>query len=154
MSDDALVRSDETDALYQDLILERSRAPRHGALLACFDAEAHGENPMCGDRVHLQLRRDEAGRIAEAGFAARGCAISMASADLMAESVVGLDAAGARAIAERFTTMVRTGVVPDDDRFAALRALVGVHAYRSRLRCATLPWSALESAMGREGEGR
>ena len=141
----------ETAPLYQDLILERSRAPRPGALLECFDAEARGDNPMCGDRVHLQLRHDAAGRIAEAGFAARGCAISLASADLMADGVVGLDAAAARHLAARFTAMVRTGDVPDDPDFADLRALVGVHEYRSRLRCATLPWSALEAAIGGEG---
>ena len=148
--DDALLRSD-TDTLYQDLILDRSRAPRHGALLECFDAEARGDNPMCGDRVHLRLRRDDAGRIAEAGFAARGCAISVASADLMADGVIGLDAAAARSLSARFTAMVRTGEVPDDPAFAGLRALAGVHEYRSRLRCATLPWSALETAIGTDG---
>ncbi len=142
------------DALYQDLILARSRCPLHGALLECFDAEAHGDNPMCGDRVHLRLRRDGKGRIEEAGFAARGCAISMASADLMAEGVIGLDDAGARALAAGFAAMVSTGVVPDDARFGSLRALAGVHEYRSRLRCATLPWSALEAAIGGEGGPR
>lgn len=151
-SGDTLRRSDsETDTLYQDLILERSRAPRHGALLECFDAEAQGDNPMCGDRVHLRLRRDAAGRIAEAGFVARGCAISLASADLMADGVIGLDADAARDLSARFVAMVRTGEVPDDPAFTTLRALAGVHEYRSRLRCATLPWSALETAIGQQG---
>ena len=146
----ALAPSDgETETLYQDLILERSRSPRHGALLECFDAEAEGDNPMCGDRVHLRLLRDAGGRIAAAGFAARGCAISVASADLMADGVIGLGAEAARELSARFTAMVRTGEVPDDPAFATLRALAGVHEYRSRLRCATLPWSALETAIDR-----
>lgn len=137
----------DTDSLYQELILERARAPRHGSLLTCFDAEATGDNPMCGDRLTLRLRHDAAGRIAAAGFAARGCAISVASADLMADAVQGLAPADARALAARFEAMVRTGEVPPDDRFATLRALVGVHEYRARMRCATLPWSALEAAL-------
>lgn len=144
----------DTDALYQELILERARAPRHGTLLACFDAEAAGDNPMCGDRVTLRVRRDSAGRIAEAGFAARGCAICLASADLMAEAVQGLAPADARALSARFEAMVRTGDVPAGDRaFGTLRALAGVHDYKARMRCATLPWSALEAALsGREKE--
>ena len=146
----ASLRSDsDTDTLYQDLILERSRSPRHGALLECFDAEAQGDNPMCGDRVHLRLRRGADGRIAAAGFAARGCAISLASADLMADEVIGLDTAAARDLSARFAAMLRTGEVPPDPAFATLRALAGVHEYRSRLRCATLPWSALEAAIDR-----
>ena len=133
--------------LYQALILERARSPRHGSLLACFDAEAEGENAMCGDRLTLRLRHDDGGRIAAAGFKARGCAISVAAADLMADVVEGLDAAAARALAERFTAMVVGGEVPDDPAFGTLRAFAGVHAYRSRRRCATLAWDALEKAL-------
>ena len=142
----------DTETLYQELVLERGRAPVHGRLLECFDAEAHGDNPMCGDRLHLRLRRGDDGRIMEAGFCARGCAISVASADLMADGVIGLDAGEARALASRFGHMIRTGAVPDDPDFSTLRALAGVHEYRSRVRCATLPWTALETAIdaGRE----
>lgn len=141
----------DTDTLYQELVLERGRVPHHGRLLECFDAEAHGDNPLCGDRLQLRLRRDGAGRIAEAGFHARGCAICIASADLMADSVIGLDGRQARALADRFGEMIRTGAVPEDPGFGALRALAGVHEYRSRMRCATLPWSALEAAIGGGG---
>ena len=145
MGVDTIVRDEQ---LYQELIMERARTPRHGALLECFDAEADGNNPMCGDRLTLRVRRDEAGRIEAAGFHARGCAISVASADLMADAVRGLDAEGARALGERFAAMVATGEVPDDERFTELGALAGVHAFRSRVRCATLPWSALDRALG------
>ena len=137
----------DTETLYQELVLERGRAPRHGRLLECFDAEAHGDNPMCGDRLHLRLRRDEGGRIVDAGFCARGCAISVASADLMADAVIGLDGGEARMLAARFGDMIRTGAVPDEAGFGTLSALAGVHEYRSRMRCATLPWTALEAAV-------
>ena len=143
----------DADRIYQDLILERSRAPRHGAGLEVFDAEAEGSNPMCGDRVSVQIRRDGSGGLAEVGFRARGCAITVASADLMAEAVQGLDEAAVPALAAAFEAMVRSGTVPADPRFASLGALAGVHAFRSRIRCATLPWSALDEALSR-GIGR
>lgn len=134
------------DTLYQDLILERARAPRHAGRLACADAEAEGNNPMCGDRLSLQLRLAPDGTIAEAAHTARGCAISLASADLLADAVRGLGPGEARRLAASFTEMVRSGEeVPS---LGDLRALAGVHAFRSRIRCATLAWSALEAALG------
>ena len=144
---------DDREELYQALILDRARAPRHGTLLACHDAEAEGENPMGGDRLTLRLRHGRAGRIEAAGFLARGCAITLASADLMADSVVGLDRAGAEALAERFGSMLSTGAVPDAPEFETLGALRGVHAYRTRRRCATLPWSALVAALAARDGG-
>ncbi len=133
--------------LYQELIMERARAPRHGTPLACFDAQAEGNNPMCGDRLTLQVRHDERGAIEAVGFAARGCAISIASADLMADAVRGLGDGQGRALAKGFALMVTTGEVPDGREFEQLAALAGVHEFRSRIRCATLAWSALERAL-------
>ncbi|MGH7158992.1 MAG: iron-sulfur cluster assembly scaffold protein, partial [Acetobacteraceae bacterium] len=75
--------------LYQEVILEHSRKPRHGTRLSRFDASAKGHNPMCGDRVQVFVQRGPKGEIADIGFEARGCAISVASADLMAEVVRG-----------------------------------------------------------------
>ena len=144
---------DDRDDLYQALILERARSPRHGTLLSCHDAEAEGDNPMCGDRLTLRLRHDPSGRIEAAGFSARGCAITLASADLMAECVIGLDRAQAEALAARFSAMLSTGDVPDESPFEVLGALRGVHDYRTRRRCATLPWAALVAALGaRDGK--
>jgi len=133
------------DTLYQDLILERARTPRHAGRLVCADAEAEGNNPMCGDRLSLQLRLAPDGTIAEAAHEARGCAISLASADLLADAVRGLHPGEARALAERFTDMVRTGDA--EASLGDLRALAGVHEFRSRIRCATLAWSALGAAL-------
>ena len=141
---------DET--LYQELIMDRARAPRHGRRLACFDAQAEGNNPMCGDRLMLQVRRDGSGVIEAVGFEARGCAISVASADLMAEAVCGLADEAAIALAGEFAGMVATGRIPPGGRFEQLGALAGVHEFRSRTRCATLAWSALERAL--VGDGR
>jgi nitrogen fixation NifU-like protein len=144
---------DDLRDLYQEVILDHGRRPRHGARLAAFDASAKGDNPMCGDRVQVFVRHDGAGRVAEAGFEARGCAISIASADLMAETVAGRSDAEIRALAEKFRDMARTGAGSDgDDAMERLRPLAGVHEFPSRVKCATLPWHALLAALDGEGE--
>ena len=144
---------DDLRDLYQEVILDHGRRPRHGSRLAAFDATAKGDNPMCGDRVQVFVRRDDAGRIAQAGFEARGCAISIASADLMAEVVAGLSDEQARALAARFRDLARTGdVAGDDAAIERLRPLAGVHEFPSRVKCATLPWHALLAALDGKGE--
>ena len=79
---------DDLRDLYQEVILDHGRQPRHAQRLAAFDATAKGDNPMCGDRVQVWVKLD-ADTIGQIGFEARGCAISVASADLMAETVQG-----------------------------------------------------------------
>jgi nitrogen fixation NifU-like protein len=139
--------------LYQAVILDHSRQPLHGHRLAAYDVSARGDNPMCGDRVQVWVRRAADGSIAEAGFEARGCAISIASADLMAETVTGRTPAEARALFARFSDMARTGAwVEDDAQLERLRPLAGVHAYPSRVTCATLAWYALLAALDGKGE--
>jgi nitrogen fixation NifU-like protein len=143
--------------LYGDTILDRGRHPRHARRLDLFDADARAVNTLCGDRCHVFVRRAPDGRVADIGFEARGCAISVASADLMAESVRGLDATGARDLRKAVELLARTGD-PGDGGAAAgtanaggapdtLRALAGLQAYPSRIKCAMLPWDALLAAL-------
>ena len=142
---------DDLRDLYQETILDRGRRPRHATRLAAFDATAKGDNPMCGDRCQVWLRRTPDGIVDEVGFEARGCAISIASADLMTEAVRGLDAEAAQALAERFRALATTGDA-DDPALDALRPLAGVHEYPSRVKCATLPWHALVAALNEDKE--
>lgn len=142
---------DDLRDLYQEVILDHGRKPRHGKRLETFDASAKGDNPMCGDRVQVFVRNAD-GRIAEVGFEARGCAISVASADLMAETVTGRDANSAKALFETFRNLVKTGSCPHceaelEDSMERLKPLAGVHEYPSRVKCATLPWHALIAAL-------
>jgi nitrogen fixation NifU-like protein len=103
---------------------------------------------MCGDRVQVFVRRAGDGSIAETGFEARGCAISVASADLMAEAVAGATPEQARALFGQFREMATTGRCEHDDpRLEALQPLSGVHEFPSRVKCATLPWHALAAAL-------
>lgn len=144
---------DDLRDLYQEVILDHGRRPRHGQRLAAFDVTAKGDNPMCGDRVQVFVCHDDAGRIAAAGFEARGCAISVASADLMAETVTGHTDAEVRELAARFRDMARTGAAPGDDAaMERLRPLAGVHEFPSRVKCATLPWHALLAALDGKGD--
>ncbi len=142
---------DDLRDLYQEVILDHGRRPRHGTRLAAFDATAKGDNPMCGDRVQVWIKCD-AGHVAKVGFEARGCAISVASADLMAETVQGLAKADTRALFQAFRDMARTGSCPQCDPALTepmdrLAPLAGVHEYPSRVKCATLPWHALIAAL-------
>jgi nitrogen fixation NifU-like protein len=130
--------------LYQALIMDRTKNPRHAGRPDVFDAEGHGDNPMCGDRIHVYLRRD--GTVVT--HEGRGCAIMTASADLMADAVAGLSHQEFTQRRAAFEAVVTTGAA--DPFLGDLNALAGVAAYRSRIRCATLPWSALADAL----EGR
>jgi nitrogen fixation NifU-like protein len=140
---------DDLRDLYQEVILDHGRKPRHGRKLEVFDATAKGDNPMCGDRVTVFLRRED-GKVVDLGFEARGCSISIAAADLMAEAVLGHDAAEIAALAESFAAMAKSGE-SDDPALRDLRPLAGVHAYPSRVKCATLPWAALQAALADKG---
>ncbi|MDE8345623.1 MAG: SUF system NifU family Fe-S cluster assembly protein [Acidocella sp.] len=133
--------------LYQALIMARSRQPRFAGPLATFDSQGTGDNPMCGDRVQVYLRRADTG----VGHVSRGCAIMSASADLMAEAVAGKSAAEIAVLSTAFEAMVTSGA--QDPALGDLNALAGVSGYRSRIRCATLPWSALADALADDGEG-
>jgi nitrogen fixation NifU-like protein len=151
MTADAASFEDLRD-LYQEVILDHGRKPRHARRLDTFDATAKGDNPMCGDRVQVWMRK-KGEAIDEVGFEARGCAISIASADLMAEAVAGLTPAATREVFAAFREMARTGHAPSDDgAIARLKPLASVHEYPSRVKCATLPWHALLAAIDGEGQ--
>ena len=148
---------DDLRDLYQDVILQHGRKPAHMHRLEKFDATAKGDNPMCGDRVQVWVAYAPDGAIAETGFEARGCAISIASADLMVESVAGLRAYAVRGLFAGFERMARSGTCPDcepslEPAMERLKPLSGVHEYPSRVKCATLPWHALVAALDGEKE--
>ena len=142
---------DDLRDLYQEVILDHGRRPRHAERLTEFDATAKGDNPMCGDRVQVWVKFGS-GTVSRVGFEARGCAISVASADLMAETVQHRTKADTRALFESFREMARTGICPAcdaglDEAIERLKSLAGVHEYPSRVKCATLPWHALIAAL-------
>ena len=138
---------DDVRNLYSAEIRAHGRAPRHARRLDTFDGTARGDNPMCGDRVQVWVRR-EGGRVAELGFEARGCEVTTASADLMCGTVAGRMADEVAGLAAGVAAMARTGRCEAcDPALDRLRPLSAVHEYPSRVRCVTLPWDALLAAL-------
>ncbi|MFT8245440.1 Fe-S cluster assembly sulfur transfer protein SufU [Roseomonas sp. BN140053] len=143
---------DDLRDLYQEVILDHGRKPRNFRRLEDADRTAKGDNPMCGDRMELWVKLDGEGRIADAAFQGKGCAISMASASLMTETVRGKNAAEAHELAEKFRGLAMTGTCPDcggalEDEMERLQVLGGVAEYPSRVKCATLAWHTLNAAL-------
>jgi nitrogen fixation NifU-like protein len=138
----------EARDLYQSLILEHSRNPRHFGRLADATHTADGINPLCGDKLRIYLRVGDDGRIESSFFEGSGCAISMASASLMTETMNGLsvDAADDCA-AEMAARLVHGAEHAPRAELEPLRALEAVRGYPGRVRCATLAWQALRAAL-------
>jgi nitrogen fixation NifU-like protein len=135
--------------LYRELILDHSRNPRHFGRLSDATHTADGINPLCGDKLRLYLRVDDQGRIESSSFEGSGCAISVASASLMTDTVTGLPVEQAESCYEELTQRLTSDRVASasDSRLDKLRALDGVRAYPSRVKCATLAWYALHAAL-------
>jgi nitrogen fixation NifU-like protein len=132
--------------LYQEVLLDHSRHPRNRRELPAPAAVAEGDNPLCGDAVTVYVAFDGE-RIADAAFMGRGCAISQASASLMTEAVTGKDTAEARQLAERFRRLVTTESGGDGEDLGKLAIFRGVRDYPMRVKCATLAWHTLLSAI-------
>lgn len=132
------------EQVYREVIMDRSRRPRRKGVADPFTHRQEGLNPSCGDELDLTLNIAH-GVIQDARFTGQGCAISQASADLMAEAVIGLDVDAARELSGQFKSFIR-GENPGVD-LGDLRALEGVRQLHARVRCATLPWTTLDGAL-------
>jgi nitrogen fixation protein NifU and related proteins len=146
------------DALYQEIILEHNRRPRNFRAMEDADRVVEGRNPMCGDALTLWVKLDgEEGRVADVSFQGTGCAISKASASLMTDAVRGKTRREATELFERFRALVTGKLNVDEDADAkkalgSRRALGGVARFPIRVKCASLAWHALRSAL--EGNER
>jgi nitrogen fixation protein NifU and related proteins len=144
-------RDDDIRELYRELILDHARSPRHFGKLEHATHMAQGVNPLCGDRLTLYLDLDDRQQIVDAGFEGSGCAISVASASLLTDLVIGLPAARALDYFGAVTRRLTAPESPSTDSKALdlgkLLALDGVREFPSRVKCATLAWHALNSAI-------
>jgi len=134
--------------LYQELILDHNKRPRNRGALEHATRTATGFNPLCGDRIVLQLRMD-GDAIEDVKFDGCGCAISTASASLMTEAIRGRTTAEADAIGQTFreAMMLDRDHPVDVDGLGKLAALGGVRDYPARVKCATLAWHTLDAAL-------
>jgi len=138
------------EQIYKQVIIDRSRRPKHRKTLARPDIEQEGVNPSCGDELRLSLRIED-GRIAEAAYEGHGCAISQAAADLMADALEGRTLEEAHELAAGFKRMIRGEEVGSDLELGDLRALEGIRRLHARVKCATLPFTTLQQALSGEG---
>ena len=146
--------NDELRELYRELILDHARQPRHFGRLENATHEAIGINPLCGDKLRLYLCVDEDNRIEDTRFEGSGCAISMASASLLTDVVIGQTVDRAEDCFAQVTGRLTAEHPPDfaDAALEKLRALDGVREFPSRVKCATLACHALHSALHNEPE--
>ena len=132
--------------LYQELILEHSKAPRNYRELKSADHKAEGYNPLCGDRftVSVQMQGDS---IQDIAFQGSGCAISKASASMMTQSVKGKTKQEARELFERFHRTVTGKTNGTSADLGKLAVFSGVAEFPTRVKCATLAWHTLQAAL-------
>jgi nitrogen fixation NifU-like protein len=131
--------------LYQETIIDHSKRPRNKRALGHATHSADGHNPLCGDRVKVQLEIEN-GRIAGMGFEGSGCAISTASASLMTEALTGKTPEEAEILFEKFHVLL-TEDKPSAPGLGKLAVFSGVREYPVRVKCATLAWHTLHSAL-------
>lgn len=133
--------------LYQEVIVDHNRAPRNFGKLEGADRTLEGFNPLCGDRLTLYLKMDD-DHIGDISFDGTGCAISVASASLMTEALKGKTVNEAEEIFNSFHDLLTVdNPDPDLEKLGKLAALAGVRDYPTRVKCATLCWHTLHSAL-------
>ena len=143
--------------LYQEIILEHGKNPRNLRKTDNFNKDAKGHNPLCGDKVHVYLKLDQNKKVEDISFEGQGCAISMASASIMTDLVKGKGEIEVKEIVEDFLEMIKEK--PDlssknlkEDEKTKLMCLSGVKNYPMRVKCATLSWHTLTSAIDNSNE--
>ena len=143
--------------LYQEIILDHGKNPRNLRKTENFNKDAKGNNPLCGDNVHVYLKLDENKKVEDISFEGSGCAISMASASIMTDLVSGKEEFEVKEIVEDFLGMIKEN--PElksqklkEDEKTKLMCLSGVKQYPMRVKCATLSWHTLVSAIDNKQE--
>ena len=138
--------------LYQEIILEHGKNPRNLKKTENFNKDAKGHNPLCGDKVHIYLKLNENQKVEDISFEGEGCAISMASASIMTDMIKGKEKNEVKEIISDFLEMIKekneikTNLLKEDEK-TKLMCLSGVKQYPMRVKCATLSWHTLTSAI-------
>jgi len=143
--------------LYQEIILDHGKNPRNLKSINNYNKDAKGHNPLCGDKVHIYLKMNSNMKIEDISFEGSGCAISMASASIMTELFKGKEQKEVKEIVDDFLDMIKekpdlsTNKLKEDEK-TKLMCLSGVKQYPMRVKCATLSWHTLTSAMNNDKE--
>ena len=143
--------------LYQEIILDHGKNPRNLRRTENFNKDAKGHNPLCGDKVHVYLKLNENKKVEDISFEGQGCAISIASASIMTDLVKGKEEFEVKEIVNDFLDMIKekdqlnSNILNEDDR-TKLMCLSGVKQYPMRVKCATLSWHTLTTAIDKSQE--
>jgi nitrogen fixation NifU-like protein len=135
-------------SLYRDVIVDHNRSPRNFRRIEPPRREAEGHNPLCGDKLHVYVKLTD-GLISDISFEGSGCAISVASASLMTEALMGKTVEDATALFENMQSLlVGNGIDPEGvSSLGKLAALTGVREFPMRVKCATLCWHTMKQAL-------
>lgn len=138
----------EASDLYQEVILDHTKSPRNYKVLEAADRDAEGDNPLCGDHLHVYVDLED-GRIEDIGFQGSGCAISKASGSVMTDTIKGKKLEEVHELSEAFRELVRGERDPDLElsELGDLAVFEGVQRFPTRVKCATLAWHTLEAAL-------
>ena len=143
--------------LYQEIILDHGKNPRNLKKTENFNKDAKGHNPLCGDKVHIFLKLNDNQKVDEVSFEGSGCAISMASASIMTDLVRGKEVNVVKELINDFLEMIKeknslkSNNLSEDEK-TKLMSLSGVKQYPMRVKCATLSWHTLTSAINNKKE--
>ena len=139
---------DEMNDLYEAIILDHYRSPRNTAPVETPDIDLEVNNPFCGDEFHIQLKVED-GFVSQVGITGRGCAISQASASLLAELVEGKSSDEVRAAVDSVRRLLKGEDLIEDelDILGDIEALAGVRKFPVRIKCALLSWVGLDAAL-------
>src|SRR6266478_8480916 len=137
----------EIEELYQEVILDHSRRPRNFGELPDAAVRVHGDNPACGDEIHLGVKFDGGGGLEDIKFTGRGCAISQASASLMTMKLKGRSRGEVTGALQAFRALVTGELAEAPKILGDLRLMQGVRKFPQRVKCAMLAWRAVEQAL-------
>ena len=142
----------ELKELYQEIILDHGKNPRNKGICKDHSHDAKAHNPLCGDKVHVYIKLDKEKKVLDLSFEGEGCAISLASASILTETLKGKDITFAKKVTEDFLSMVKnkTKITVNsltEDQITTITSLSGVQEFPMRVKCATMVWHTFMSAV-------
>ena len=145
----------ELKELYQEIILDHGKNPRNKGKCADYNHDAKAHNPLCGDKVHIYLKLDKEKKIVDLSFEGEGCAISLASASILTDTLKGKDLSFTKKMSEDFLNMIKskTKITLNsltEDQITTITSLSGVQEFPMRVKCATMVWHTFLSALDKK----
>ena len=142
----------ELKELYQEIILDHGKNPRNKGVCKNYSHEAKGHNPLCGDKVRIFAKIDKDKNILDLSFEGEGCAISLASASILTDTLKGKDLVLTKSITKSFLEMIKSKTKISlnsltEDQITTIKSLSGVQQFPMRVKCATMAWHTLLSAI-------